>query len=90
MHAEMLHCAWSPSQKRRSLPPGGTSGWADFADNSTDIDSDADPIVQRNIAWLQTRAARLDCNADLLLSIGQHAAAERLAHRALELREVIA
>jgi hypothetical protein len=31
-------------------------------------------------------AARIDREADFQLSLGRHAAAERLAHRALELR----
>lgn len=35
-------------------------------------------------------AADIDRQADLLLSIGRHSAAERLSHRAAELREVAA
>jgi hypothetical protein len=53
-------------------------------------DSVAERSVQRALERVRLRAARLDRTADLLLALGKHAIAERLSHRAAELRAVAA
>lgn len=62
-------------------PGGGTSG----ALNS--LAGDAPPITQADPDKQRDRAAQLDRAADFVLARGWHPQAERLAHRAADLRE---
>jgi hypothetical protein len=58
--------------------------------NSSPEYSPGTDVAQRAIDFAMRRAARIDRTADLLLSIGRTDAAERLAHRAAEIRGVLA
>jgi hypothetical protein len=80
---------WSPPEKRNPALAGTRNG-ADFVTTSEITLDPIDQTVQRAIACALRRAARIDRTADLLLSIGRVDAAERLAHRAAEIRAVAA
>jgi hypothetical protein len=81
---------WNPPQKRKRQGLA-TPAPSEHLEISSDPDITAiDLTVQRAIEFAMHRAAVIDRTADLLLSVGRVDAAERLAHRAAELREVLA
>jgi len=81
--------AMPPPQTRKRPVPGETSSRAKSGSNSGSTASNtATAAAQRAIAFAQRRAAEIDRTADLLLSIGRHIQAERLANLAAELRGV--
>lgn len=81
--------AMPPPLARRSPALAPTSNRADFEDRSITVNNLGSGAVQRALAANVRRAADLDRQADLLLSLGQHHAAERLSTLAHELREVV-
>ena len=81
--------SWSPPEKRNPALAGTRNG-ADFVISNGITIPQIDLTVQRAISCAMRRAARIDRQADLLLSIGRVDAAERLAHIAADLREVTA
>jgi hypothetical protein len=81
--------SWSPPDKRNPALAGTRNG-ANFVTTSEISLDQTDLTVQRAIAYAMRRAAKIDRTADLLLSIGRTDAAERLAHRAAEIRGVLA
>jgi hypothetical protein len=81
--------SWSPPEKRNPAL-AGTSNRAEFVISSETENTEIDRTVQRAIDFAMRRAARIDRVADLLLSIGRTDAAERLSHRAAEIRGVLA
>lgn len=81
---------WSPPQKRKRQGLA-TPAPSELLEISSDPGySAAADVAQRAIDFAMCRAARIDRTADLLLSVGRVDAAERLAHRAAEIRTVAA
>jgi hypothetical protein len=83
-----FHRPWRPPEKRNPAM-AGTIDRADFDISSETENTAIDLTVQRAIAYAMRRAAVIDRTADLLLSVGRVDAAERLAHRAAEIRGVL-
>lgn len=86
VHARLLHRALKPPRNRKGRP-------AQAAPSENQINGKgeyktAEAAAQRELEYATRRAAQLDRTADLLLSVGQHHAAERLSALAHELREV--
>jgi hypothetical protein len=79
-----------PRNRKRpgAAPPAPRARSESITDNVDNIR--AALAGQQAVSFALRRAASLDRLADLLLSIGRHTAAERLAHLAAELREVAA
>ncbi len=69
---------------RNPRTPGGSISGA-----LNSLAGDALPITQADPQKQRDRAAKLNRVADFLLTLGWHLQAERLAHRAGELREEI-
>jgi hypothetical protein len=69
-------------------PGGGTTGaWISLGSGATEplVAPAAPPFKDRTLF-----AAALNRQADLWLSVGRHASAERLAHQAADLRQAVA
>lgn len=79
--------AMPPPLKIRSPALAATSNRANFVSSSIEVDTADLGAVQRALARAMSRAADLDRQADLLLSVGQHHTAERLSALAQDLRE---
>ena len=84
-HNYRLKRPWSPPQKRNPAL-ADTSNRAEFVIGSVVNITETARTSQRAIA---VSAALIDRTADLLLSNGRTDAAERLAHRAAEIRGVL-
>jgi len=77
-----------PPQKRERRPWDRTANSGNHNNNAA-VSATAAAAVQRALIVAARRAAQLDRTADLLLALGRHSQAERLSHRALELRELV-
>jgi len=89
LHGMHLTRALRPTQNRKGRPVTRTALPESQKSNGTDEYSVGEAAAQRAVAFAQRRAASLDRTADLLLSIGRVPQAERLAHRAAAIREVL-
>lgn len=87
MHDIALHHALRPIQNRKGRPVARTA--LPQKSNGANEYTPAEASAQRAIEFAQRRAASLDRQADLLLSIGRHLQAERLAFRAASIREAV-
>jgi hypothetical protein len=69
-------------------PGGGTTGaWISLGSGTTEsLVASADPCIKERKLY----AAILDRQADFWLSVGRHSVAERLSHRAADLRQAVA
>jgi len=81
MHTRLLAHCWPPDPDKRERRPSPGRRLT-----SSDGINDG-PASTPTRAGMQA-ARRLDRQADLLLSLGRHRAAERLAHQAAAMREV--
>jgi hypothetical protein len=82
--------SWKPPQKRKRQGLATPAPSQHFEISNVPEYSPAEGAAQRAIAAASRRAAKIDRTADLLLSVGRVDAAERLAHRAAEIRAVLA
>jgi hypothetical protein len=78
-----------PPKNRKRRPIPRAASFENFGNTNAATNATADAAAQRGLAIAARRAAQLDRVADLLLSIGGHLQAERLSHRAAELRAVL-
>jgi hypothetical protein len=78
-----------PKNRKRRPPAQRAASFENFGNTNDTFNATATAAAQRGLALVARRAAQLDRVADLLLSIGRHLQAERLSHRAAELRAVL-
>jgi hypothetical protein len=88
LHSIRLRGCWPPSTEKR--PASHRETLPNFQPSLLNLNGSIDTTgtVRRAIEKALVRAAILDRDADALLAGGLHHQAERLAHRAAELREV--
>jgi hypothetical protein len=78
-----------PPKNRKRRPRDRAASFENFSNTNDTFNATATAAAQRGLALAARRAAQLDRVADLLLSIGRHMQAERLSHRAAELRAML-
>lgn len=88
MHDALLARAMKPPKNRKGPGVGPRASFEKSDDDSGEYGT-ADRCAQRHVARALAKASRLDRAADILLSIGRHGAAERLANEAFALREAM-
>jgi hypothetical protein len=82
---------WSERPKSRKRPGRHPRALATVSDSSSGpINTATDEIVQRAITVALRRAVQIDRTTDLLLALGKHVQADRLARRAQQIREAVA
>jgi hypothetical protein len=91
LHTAMLRRCWSPPDQKRERPaPGDTGSEAQNQTSEHFVSTIADLAAQRAYSVALRRAGEIDRLADILITAGLHLQGEALAHRAAEMREVLA